>query len=433
VSYTVAANTGAARTATISVAGKTFTVTQAAASSATVTVTAPNGGEKLYAGTPYTIQWTASGASRFDVSSSTDGGVTYVAVPGCTGLAGTARSCAWTAPGPQTTNGRIKVTARDAAGVAIADVSNAAFVIASGTGAITVTYPNTAVNVGIGSLQIIKWAHNLGAQSFVKIQLSRDGGLTYPVTLASAHKNSGATSGSYNWRVTGAATTGAQARIRVTWTNGPTTDTSNVNFTIAPAFITLTTPAAGTNWGFTTTQKQVWATNLGEGDRVNIQLSTTGSTGVYTTMSGGANVVASKKTANVVVPSTATTAARLKIVWANPPSGFAAVANNPASFILQAPFISITAPAAGALWQIGTAKALTWKSNLGTLENVSIHLSKDGGATFPIAIATSTPSDGTQTVTVNAAWGSQTTTRIRVAWVKTPTIRGTSANFTIQP
>jgi Zn-dependent metalloprotease len=433
VAYTVAANTGAARSGTISIAGKTFTVTQAASSSATVTVTAPNGGERLYAGTPYTIQWTGSGAAKFDVSSSTDGGATYVAVPGCTGLAGTARSCTWAAPGPQTTNGRIKVTASDSAGVATADVSNAAFSIASGAGAITVTYPNTAVNVGIGSLQVIRWAHNLGAQSFVKIQLSRDGGLTYPVTLVNAHKNSGATSGSYNWRVTGAATTGAQARIRITWTNGPTTDTSNVNFTIAPAFITLTAPAVGTNWGFTTTQKQVWSTNLGEGDRVNVQLSTAGSTGVYTTMSGGANVIASKKTANVVVPSTATAAARLKVVWANPPSGFSATANNPGNFIIQAPFISITAPAAGALWQIGTAKALTWKSNLGVLENVAIHLSKDGGVTFPIAMATSTPSDGTQTFTVNAAWGSQTTTRIRLTWVRTPTLRGTSANFTIQP
>jgi bacillolysin len=433
LTYTVSANTGAARTGTITVAGKTLTVSQAGASTATVAVARPNGGEKLYTGTPYTIQWTASGAAKFDVAASSDGGVTYVALPGCTNLAGTARSCTWTAPGPVTTNARIKVTARDAANVATSDISNAAFSIASGTGAITVTYPNTAVNVGIGSLQIIRWTHNLGAQSFVKIQLSRDGGLTYPTTLVSAHKNSGATSGSYNWRVTGAATVGAQARIRVTWTNGPTTDTSNANFTIAPAFIKLTTPATGSSWGFTTTQKQIWTTNLGEGDRVNVQLSTTGSAGVYSTMSGGANIVASKKTANVVVPSTATTTARVRVVWANPPSGFSAVGNNPGNFIIQAPFITITAPAAGALWQIGTAKSVTWKSNLGSLENVAIHLSKDGGATFPIAIATSTPSDGSQAVTVNAAWGSQTTTRVRLTWIRTPTLKASSANFTIQP
>ena len=432
VGYSVAPNAGAARTASITIAGKTVTVTQAAGTSATVTLTAPNDGEKLFSGTPYTIQWTASGAASFSVAASIDGGATYVVVPGCSNLAGTARSCVWVAPGPVTSNGRIRVTAEDSNGVAISDVSNAAFSMATGTATLLVTYPNTAVNVGIGSLQVVRWNHNLGVQSYVKIELSRDGGVTYPVTLVSKHKNAAATTGSYNWRVTGAATVGAQARIRVTWTNGPATDTSNVNFTIAPVFITLTAPTTSGNWGFGTVQKQAWATNLGEGDRVNVQLSTTGGTGTYTTMTGGASVVASKKVANVTVPSVATTTARVKVVWANPPSGFSAVGSNPGNFKLQAPFITVTSPTAGQIWQIGTAKTITWSSNLGALENVTIHLSKDGGATFPTAIV-STPSDGTHPVTVNAAWGTQTTSRIRVSWLKNTAIRGTSANFTIQP
>ncbi len=51
-----------------------------------VTVLAPNGGERLTAGTPFTIQWSASdpdGLSRFDVMLSTDG-VNYSGV--CTSL-----------------------------------------------------------------------------------------------------------------------------------------------------------------------------------------------------------------------------------------------------------------------------------------------------------------------------------------------------------
>ena len=98
-----------------------------------VTVVAPNGGETLVVNAPITVQWTASdpdGLARFDVEASTDG-VNFAAVGGCTALAGNRRSCTWTAPGPATTNGRIRVTARDALGATAFDVSDARFTIAS--------------------------------------------------------------------------------------------------------------------------------------------------------------------------------------------------------------------------------------------------------------------------------------------------------------
>ena len=96
-----------------------------------VTVLAPNGGERLTAGTPFTIQWSASdpdGLSRFDVMLSTDG-VNYSGV--CTSLGGNIRSCTWGSPGPVTTNARIRVTAYDTLGATAFDVSNAPFTIAA--------------------------------------------------------------------------------------------------------------------------------------------------------------------------------------------------------------------------------------------------------------------------------------------------------------
>jgi hypothetical protein len=74
-----------------------------------------------------------------------------------------------------------------------------------------------------------------------------------------------------------------------------------------------------------------------------------------------------------------------------------------------------------------------WTSNLGKLENVAISLSKDGGATYPVQVAGSTASDGKQAVTVKAAWGSQSVTRLKITWLKAPTVAGVSADFTIQP
>jgi len=399
-----------------------------------VNVTAPNGGETLYTGSSYRIDWTTTGAvSRFDVESSSDGGATYAPVAGCSGLSGTIRSCTWTSPGPATSNGRIRVIARDAAGVPVSDVSNAAFTIASGTASITVAYPNTAINAGIGSLQEVKWTHNLGANAFVKVELSRDGGVTYGETLATSVKGTGATTGTFAWRVSGPATTGGQARIRVTSTNAPASDVSDANFTIAPVFISLAAPTASANWGFGTTQKATWTTNLGALDKVNVQLSMSGAGGLFTTLSGGAGIVANRNAGNVIAPSALSTNARVKVAWTNPPVGASAAAISPSDFRVQPAFIAVAAPAAGQVWTIGGSGSVTWSHNLGALENVKIELSKDGGATYPIVVLASTPSDGSQRVAVQPAWGSQATTRVRISWVKNANVVARSANFTIQP
>ncbi|MEK7752986.1 MAG: SBBP repeat-containing protein, partial [Acidobacteriota bacterium] len=208
----------------------------------TVTAVAPNGGEKLYTASSYRIDWTASdnvALSFFDVFYSTNGGGTFSPVPGCSVVSGAARSCVWAAPGPATSLGRVKVTAQDTSGNTASDTSNANYSVLSGAASITVTAPNTAVNWGIGATQQIRWNHNLGTSSYVNVELSRDGGSSWS-TLSAAFKNTGSTASTFNWVVTGPATT--QARIRVSWTSGPASDSSDVNFTFAAPFITVTAP-----------------------------------------------------------------------------------------------------------------------------------------------------------------------------------------------
>jgi len=80
------------------------------------------------------------------------------------------------------------------------------------------------------------------------------------------------------------------------------------------------------------------------------------------------------------------------------------------------PFQVTTANSAST-WTIGNSQAITWSVN-GTdgapinCANVKISMSTDGGNTFPIVLAASTPNDGTETITVpnNAT----TTGRIKV-------------------
>jgi hypothetical protein len=64
----------------------------------------------------------------------------------------------------------------------------------------------------IGTTQRIKWLHDLGAGTSVRIELSRDGGSTW-TDLVAALPNIGATQGSFDWKVTGPATTNALLRV----------------------------------------------------------------------------------------------------------------------------------------------------------------------------------------------------------------------------
>jgi uncharacterized repeat protein (TIGR03803 family) len=397
-----------------------------------VTVTSPNGGEKLYAGTPYTITWTAfgrGGVNRIDVAYSKDGGTFWTPISECTALSGSATSCAWSAPSPSSAKGKIRVTMTDAEGDILADFSDRVFTVASTAASVTVKAPNTAINWGIGSHQQITWSHNLGASATFSIALSRDGGATFPETIAASVPAATAGSGTFDWIVTGPATTAA--RVKITAVHEPSaTDTSNVNFSIAPVTLTVTAPKTHANWGIGTLQLQKWTTNLGVGDTVDVQLSVDGGT-TWTPLATG--VAASLKSATVTTPNTPTTTARLRVVWTNPPAGFSATGENPGVFTIAAPFITLTSPNGANSWTDGSSQTIKWTNNLGAIEFVKIELSQDGGGTYPITVLASTPSDGTRAVTVSSAWNT-TTAKIRVTWLKDAGVQDASnANFTIHP
>ena len=193
------------------------------------TVTAPNTAVNWGAGSTRTVTWShnlgVGGTVNIDFSP--DNGVTWIPVAVSVASAA-ATTGTYTGPMPAsvTTQGLIRVSPTTAP--TLGDVSDVPFTLATPT--ITVTTPNTAVTWAAGGTRAIKWNHNLGTAETVKIELARDG-VNYTEIIAAAAPNTAATSGTYNWVVTGPATT--TARIRVTWTANPAvTDTSNVNFKI---------------------------------------------------------------------------------------------------------------------------------------------------------------------------------------------------------
>ncbi|NIO27853.1 MAG: S8 family serine peptidase [Candidatus Latescibacteria bacterium] len=99
-----------------------------------VTVTAPNGGEVLTAGTTYTITWIATdnvSVTQTSIYYSYDGGTTYNLIAN---LAGNPGSYDWTVPNTPSTTCLVQVYAYDAADNEGSDTSDAYFTIEEYTG-----------------------------------------------------------------------------------------------------------------------------------------------------------------------------------------------------------------------------------------------------------------------------------------------------------
>jgi hypothetical protein len=93
---------------------------------------------------------------------------------------------------------------------------------------LSVTSPNGAEEICAGKSTIVRWTSS--GVSLVKIELSSDGGSTYPTLLAD---NINASAGTWTWALNSAMATGTTYKIRVTDVNNANVkDQSNNDFTI---------------------------------------------------------------------------------------------------------------------------------------------------------------------------------------------------------
>jgi hypothetical protein len=338
----------------------------------------------------------------------------------------TASTFNWVVTGPATTQGRVRVSWLNGA---VSDISDVNFNVVNP--AITVTQPNTALVWAIGTSQQIKWSHNAGSTSTYTIALSRDGGVTFPEVLTTSAPATTATTGIYNWTVTGPAST--TARVRVTLTANPaSTDISNVNFTIANPSVTVTQPNMNLNWGIGSTQQIKWNHNVGLGATFIIEVSRDGGATYPELITNSAPATtATTGVYNWIVTGPTTSLTRIRITWT---ANSAVTDSSNVNFRIADPFITVTQPNTTVTWLIGSVQQIKWNHNLGTSAFVHIELSRDGGSTWADVTPSAKNSGGASSAYSWLVTGPATTMgRIRVFWTTNPPVTDISnVNFTVQ-
>jgi len=221
-----------------------------------VTIVFPNGGESLPGGSNQIIKWrtAGSGFSRYRL-------LFYLIsapVPETlsNNIASTETTYNWLVPLINVYDGRIKVQILDSLGVIISeDSSDADFKIRTLP---TIVSPNGGeIWIG-GSNQIIKWRTGGTGFDHYRLFLSRNGGSTYPDTIAN---NVAVNETTYNWVVLPLNLTTGRVLVQALDAGGAviSQDASNGNFTIQTA-VTVVTPNGGEFWAGGSNQVIKWQT-----------------------------------------------------------------------------------------------------------------------------------------------------------------------------
>ncbi|MCX6564104.1 MAG: hypothetical protein NTU60_10940, partial [Candidatus Aminicenantes bacterium] len=233
----------------------------------------------------------------------------------------------------------------------------------------------------------------------VKIEYSTDGGTGYTEILAST-----ANAGTYAWTVPNAPS--ENCLVRVSQVSGGTpVDASNAVFSIVTQpTINVTAPNGGESWEVGSAKNITWSSTAGIAN-VKIEYSTDNGSSYTTVIASTANTGSYGWT----VPNAASTTCLVRISEA---VGGTPTDTSDANYsIVVPPAINVTAPNGGENWLVGSVHNVTW-TTAGTVVNVKIEYSTDGGTTYTLATSSITNA-GAYSWTVPDAVS--TTCRVRVS------------------
>ncbi|MFH1459694.1 MAG: hypothetical protein ABIG64_04905, partial [Candidatus Omnitrophota bacterium] len=347
-----------------------------------LTVISPNGGQTWIVDNVQNITWSKQGTlGTIQLDYSINGGSSYdYSID--TAVNSADLSYAWTIPDSISNNVKVKLTSESDSSVY--DESNAVFEI---KGSITVTSPNGGESWPIGSSQDVTWTKH-GSIGNIEILYSIDGVPTYSLTLIGSTDSS---TGSYTCAVI-PDTPSTTAKVKIASLADSTVyDESNSNFRIR-ATVTLTAPDGAEEWVVGTSENITW-TKTGSITTVALEYSTnSGSTYPNSITTASGEALSQSWTIPDAIGST------LRVRIRNTADATVSDTSD-ANFIIKGSVTAVT-PNGGEVFIVDSTYDLEW-SYVGSIPNVKLEYSEDGGSTYPVEnlIIASTPA-----VTLAYSW-----------------------------
>ena len=249
------------------------------------------------------------------------------------------------------------------------------------TGTISLAGPNGGEAWNIGSSYDITWtASGIGS---VRLQISRDGRMTWTEIVASVD----AAAGTYSWTVAGPPSGNCFIRVSDA-SDGWPYDVSDVAFTIPG--LEVTSPNGGETWDIGWPQTVTWAS--GGVANVRIELSRDGGTN-WAEIVASTNATTGSYTSDATGPASTNCLVRVSDTGAG---GFSDVSD--AAFEVATTSLALTAPVGGEAWRIGSSQNVTWTS-LGVAD-VRLQVSRNSGASWTDIVASTPAAAGTYSWTV---------------------------------
>jgi hypothetical protein len=316
-----------------------------------ITISSPNGGEKLKAGTTHNITWTSSQVQEeVKIEYSTDNGTTWASVLLSTSNNG---SYQWTVPDNPSKDCLIRVSETDGEP---SDVSDLPFSIVSpSTATITVTSPNGGENLNVDSIYQVTWTSTgMEASDTVLIEYSIDEGSSW-IVIEPPTVNSGG----YEWLIPDNPSENCLLRISGNDSDEGPSDVSDGVFSIVTPTtpeITLSSPNGGESLTAGSTHDITWtSTGIEEGNHIRIE---------YSIDSGATWKEIIPFTANSgiyswSVPDDPSDNCLVRISGSDADEGPADQSDAVFS-IVSAASVKVTSPNGGEQWETGSTYDITW-------------------------------------------------------------------------
>ncbi|MFZ3167033.1 MAG: Ser-Thr-rich GPI-anchored membrane family protein [Candidatus Methanoperedens sp.] len=291
------------------------------------------------------------------------------------------------------------------------------------TPSITVVSPDGGENWARGTTQTIRWTYSGTPGSFVNITLLKSGVFDRTINSSTSIGSSG--SGSYAWLINPNQAIGTDYKIMVTSTTNPAfNDTSNNNFNIPAASLTIVSPNGEESLIRGTTQTIKWNSSGSPGAYVKIELMKSGifnRTIITSTPNDGTHPWL------ILATQTPGTDYKVKITSTTNAS-YNDTSDN--SFTIPIPSFKVVFPNGKENWTRGTTQTIRWNSTENPKSYVKIELLKAG--IFNRIIIASTLNDGSHPWLIPATQAPGTDYKIRVSSTTNLSNNDTSDNsFTI--